>query len=60
MASAPLIGMEFDPFEDLDRRQRRAIHRAVQARAEGNMREYREAMREVDKIAEERFKLRAA
>lgn len=59
MASAPIIGMEFDPFEDFDRRQRRAIQRAVRARAEKRMGEYHEAMREVDRIAEERFRLRA-
>lgn len=59
MASVPIIGMEFDPFEELDRRQRRAIQQAVRARAQGDMPGYRKAMLEVDLIAKERVRLQA-
>lgn len=63
MATAPLIGppivgMETDPFEELDRGQRRAIQRAVQARAAGDMTAYRSAMAEVDRISDQRMSLR--
>ncbi len=59
MASAPIIGMEPDPLESLNRQQRRAIAEAVRARSEGRMAAYSVAMAEVDRLAEARIRLRA-
>ena len=59
MASAPIPGIGSDPFEELNRRQSRAIGRAVRARAEDRMADYHAAMAEVDRIADERVALRA-
>lgn len=59
MASAPIPGMDTDPIEELNRQQRREIQRAVLARAEGRMDDYRAAMAEVDRITDDRVALRA-
>lgn len=59
MASAPIPGIGTDPIEELNRRQRRAIQRAVQARAQGRMDDYRAAMADVDRITDDRVALRA-
>lgn len=59
MASAPIIGMAADAFEELDQEQRRAIQRAVQARAERRMPDYHVAMREIDRITAARVAMRS-
>lgn len=61
MESAPIPGIVADPFRELDQRQRqrRAIQRAVRARALGQMDDYRAAMSEVDRITDDRVALRA-